>query len=229
MGGCARSGTTLLLSILSAHPEIYAIPILTDTFCLNVHSYKFKKNIPFGLVDLAYFYYKYFNKIPSSYNRWCEKTPMNVRYFDKIIKYFNAKVKIIYIVRDGRDVILSILPEKPNDFQVSPERWISDVSIGLKYINNPNVYTVKYEDLVMNYEETIKKICTFLDIECDYHLLNWHKFTKIRTSRAWSGEIKEIFQDSVGKWKKTKYKERVEELMQKPKAIELLKKLGYLT
>jgi hypothetical protein len=33
IGGCARSGTTLLLSVLSCHPNIYAIPDETYTFC----------------------------------------------------------------------------------------------------------------------------------------------------------------------------------------------------
>ena len=33
IGGCGRSGTTLLLSVLSAHPKVLAIPHETEAFC----------------------------------------------------------------------------------------------------------------------------------------------------------------------------------------------------
>jgi len=33
IGGCARSGTSLLLSLLSCHPQIIAIPVETQTLC----------------------------------------------------------------------------------------------------------------------------------------------------------------------------------------------------
>ena len=35
VGGCERSGTTLLLSILSSHPAIQAIPVETWAFCFR--------------------------------------------------------------------------------------------------------------------------------------------------------------------------------------------------
>jgi len=225
IGGCARSGTTLLLSILSAHPEIYAIPVETRVFCPTAYSDNFDPGAP---IKLDYFYDQYLNKFPFSCNRWCEKTPRNVLCFEKILKYFKNQVKIIHIVRDGRDVVLSKHPKRPDQYWVSPEKWIRDTGIGLKYRDHSSVYTVKYEDLVLDYEKTIKDICVFLEIKCRPEILAWHRHAKVCKHDAYFGEVRDIFQDSVGKWKDSRYRERVDLLMQKPEAVELLKALGYL-
>jgi len=179
IGGCGRSGTTLLLSVLSSHPEIYTFKKETHAFCQNVYC----ESININLIIRTFRLYCYLDKkIPKSCNRWCEKTPKNVLFFGDILNYFYNNVKVIHIVRDGRDVILSKHPKRPAVYWVSPERWIEDVSAGLKFKNHPNVYTVKYEDLVLEYETTIKDICTFLGIEFHPHLLSWHEHAKMRRS-----------------------------------------------
>ena len=125
IGGCGRSGTTLLASILSAHPRIYVIPEETTTFCPGAYSEHVDLNAEF---DTRKFYLKYFSKYNFLFARWCEKTPKNVLFFDRILKHFKNRVKLIHMVRDGRDVIFSRHPRNPHEYWVSGKRWIDDVS-----------------------------------------------------------------------------------------------------
>ncbi|MBW2995529.1 sulfotransferase, partial [Candidatus Woesearchaeota archaeon] len=90
------------------------------------------------------------------------------------------------------------------------------------------VYTVKYEDIIYNYKETIKKICSFLNIECDNHILNWEKFAKVRRSSNLTRKLKSIYQSSVNKWKHKKYEKIINNFMRDPRALKLLKHLNYI-
>ncbi len=160
--------------------------------------------------------------------RWCEKTPKNIIFFGKILKFFDDNVKLINIVRDGRDVILSKHPKNTKEFWVSPERWINDVSEGMKYENNPNVLTIRYEDLIIDYEKTIKKILDFIGEKMDKQIRNWHKYAKLRKNVAIRGHIKDTHTKSVGKWKNPIYKKRICKFMKKKKAVDLLKHYRYI-
>ncbi len=225
IGGCGRSGTTLLLSVLSSHPEIYTFEHETHSFFPTPYS----RSGYLGARRTARLYYFLDKQIPKSCNRWCEKTPKNVLFFLKILKHFNNNVKIIHIVRDGRDVVLSRHPRAPDAYWVSPERWVKDVSAGLVLKNHPNVHTVKYEDLVLDFEPTINDMCSFLEVETHSHLFNWHEHaTMRRSSRVDTAQTQLLMKDSIGKWKKPEYKERVEELLREPRAPEILKELAYL-
>ena len=163
IGGCGRSGTTLLLSMLSAHPRIFCIAEETMAFCPTAYHETVDLNAPF---EVENFYNSYFpDNIPESCDRWCEKTPKNILYFDRIISHFGGNVKLINIVRDGRDVILSKHPTNKSTYWVDPDRWINEVKIGLNYENHPKVFTVRYEDLILDYENSMSSICEFLEIE----------------------------------------------------------------
>ncbi len=223
IGGCGRSGTTLLLSILSAHPDVFAIPIETGSFVADeprilYPSYKFSLN---------YFYGANFKDVPNGHIRWCEKTPANIQHFDRILDLFNGNVKLVHIIRDGRDVTLSTHPTDKSKYWVESERWTCDVKKGLEFKGHDNVYTIRYEDIINNYDAEIRDLCCFLDLKNSDSIMNWHKNTTVKKNRAWSGEVKPLFSGSVGKWRDPKNKTRVQQFMQNQEAVELLMELGY--
>lgn len=218
IGGCGRSGTTLLLSIISAHPEIFAFPKEIAVFSEWHH----------GKPRLDRFYrYILFNKIPNDKKRWCEKTPANVRYFDKILSYFNNNVKLIHIIRDGRDVMLSQHPKNPDKYWVSPKRWVNDVKAGLKFKDHPNVFTMKYENLILNYSEVVKEICDFIGEDFTGELKDWYDNTAVKENRAWDGKVKKLHSNSIAKYKYTSDTDRMKEIMSKKEVVKLLEKLNY--
>lgn len=232
IGGCGRSGTTLLLSIISSHPKVFAIPDETGAFCPTSYSH-FHKRYDFDInspINTDYFYYKYFNTSfkSKSYRRWCEKTPKNILFFEKILDYFNGNVKLIQIIRDGRDVILSKHPSNPSSYWVSIDRWINDTNAGLKYIDDPRVLTVCYENLVMNNEVQIQRICNYLDLDYCKEIRYWHTYATVRQNAAWETDVQPIFKESIGKWRDPQNRERVSLLMKNAKAENILFKLNYL-
>lgn len=222
IGGCARSGTTLMSAILSAHPHIFVIP--HETYVFAYYS-RYKSLIPFDVMKIYYYLLKY--KINPSCKRFCEKTAKNVRSFNTTLKYFGENIKLINMVRDGRDVILSTAPVNPSKFLVTPERWVNDVKHGLKYEGNPQVLTIKYEDLILNFKETIKKVCDFIGEDCNEHILNWYKYKTLTEHEALFGKIKPLHSKSIGKWKSKKYKNIISVFMKNQEAISLLKHYGY--
>ena len=224
IGGCGRSGTSLLLSILSAHLDIHAcnreLGLFKPAKLLGLKKGKARLH---RLHD-----YLIENPVPEHAKRWCEKTPKNIRVLPLIDNLFGGRFKFIHIVRDGRDVILSKHPKKPSEYYVDPSRWTRDVSLGLAYQDHPCVYTIRYEDLILNFEPTITGLCRFLDLEISEQILNWHKYAQVRKSDAYVAEIKSIFSSSIGKWQDQANKNRADQLMKRPKARKLLQHFGYL-
>jgi hypothetical protein len=220
IGGCGRSGTTLLLSILSCHPHLFAIDEETRAFCPDGYRQNPDLNKPFKLKKL--YDYLLRHKIPATCTRWCEKTPRNVLYYERILKYFGKRVRVINMVRDGRDVITSLHPSDPAKFWITPERWINDVSAGKQYSFHPQVKTIRYEDIIHQYEPTIRSICEFIKEPFDERLLSYGAAAPINRSVAWFEEAKPITDSSIGRWHKAEYRERVAALLSQKKARELL-------
>lgn len=222
IGGCARSGTTLLLSILSAHPHILAFPRE-----LSVFNYWLKRQGRLQPWRLDRLYREVLiRRIPSQVHRWSEKTPGNVRHIDKIMDYWNGKAKFIHIIRDGRDVVLSRHPDN-NEYLVDPRWWVSDVKAGLEHASHPNVLTIYYEDLVKQYESTLRSVCSFIEEPFTGSLKDWHRHASLRSSNAWHNGIRELSDRSIGKWRQEQHRERVEAFMHHDQARKLLEELGY--
>jgi len=222
---CPRSGTTLLLSILSAIPSIFAIPKQTYAFDRWV-----KRNDRWMPTLLHRLYREFIqHKIPATANRWLEKTPGHIRSIDKILEYFHNEIKIIHIIRDGRDVNVSSHPAylDKRHYWVSSERWVSEVRFGLSFKSHPCVHTLRYEDLITDYENEIKKIVDFIDEPFTDTLVNWIEHTQIKSSIHWGAEVQQIHPQAIGKWAKPEHAERIKEFMGNPEATQLLTELGY--
>ena len=97
IGGAPRSGTTILLSVLSAHPHIQAIPHETFAFCPPQNASGARSPEDFELhrvyAPLA------LSPVKSTATRWAEKTPRNILSFGAILDYFGEDVRLIHIVR----------------------------------------------------------------------------------------------------------------------------------
>lgn len=225
LGGSARSGTTILLSILSSHEEIFACPHELRLFEKMFRDEKGKL-----ISGRMYRLYRtvLFHRIKKTANRWCEKSPVNVLRIPEIDEYFQGNFRFIHIIRDGRDAVLSIHPSNKKRYWNNPDRWVRDVSAGLKYREDPRILTIHYEDLVNKFEEIISGICKFLDIPVSESILNWYEHTTVRKNRAYHSGVKQLHRSSVGKWQKKKYAERLGQFMDNPEAVDLLKELGYL-
>lgn len=228
IGGCRRSGTTLLLSLLSAHPNIYAVPHETTAFSPGAYSETVDLNAEF-CIDFLYEHFLKDETELDDYDRWCEKTPMNVRFADRVLRYFGGGVKFLHIVRDGRDVVTSKHPNEPDNYFVPPKRWIKDVMHGKRIEKDRRVLTIKYEDMVNEHMKVMREVCSFVGETFEKEKFRkYPASSQFKESSAWFGRAREIDSSSIGRWKKSKHKSVVKELVSYEKAKELLSYYGYV-
>lgn len=99
---------------------------------------------------------------------WGGKTPDYTGHIESLTQLF-PDVKIIHIVRDGRDVALSLfaLPWGPKDVYVAANYWKKRIVFGSsgKMVLNKNFLEFKYEDFLANPETLFPQVLEFLDVE----------------------------------------------------------------
>jgi hypothetical protein len=108
--------------------------------------------------------------------RWVEKTPKHIYYIGRILKWCPG-ARVLLVIRDGRDVALSI-QARTGSLDVGIKRWIEDNLAGKEFWRHPNVYIVKYEDLIGDFEFTVKGILKFLDEEYEERMKEYYKIPR---------------------------------------------------
>jgi hypothetical protein len=232
LGGCGRSGTTLLLSVLSCHPKLFALGDETATLC--PHAYERVDEAPdtsYALRTDLLLRYVMREGVPPGAERICEKTPRNVHFFPKVLDAWGERARLIHLVRDGRDVVTSRHPGKPGSW-VNPERWIADVHAGLRLEGHPQMLTVRYEDFTANYEQTVRRICEFVGIDFVPEFLKYPDSARLKGNveqLAWFGGRRPVAAPSNSKrWQAPEHAPLIERLMRDPRAGRLLERYGYL-
>ncbi|MBI2810502.1 MAG: sulfotransferase [Candidatus Melainabacteria bacterium] len=150
--GSGHSGTSIMLKILSNHSQIYAVEGESDCFIWN------------GLVSKLRCFSSWNNlTLNAGASRWAEKTPKHLWYINDVFNYF-PNAKVIIMLRDGRDVALSQAATWGN-FEKSAQRWVTECAVVQQHLSHANVALVKYEDLVTNSTDTLKRVFEFIGEE----------------------------------------------------------------
>jgi hypothetical protein len=102
---------------------------------------------------------------------WGDKDPMYTEHIEKLNHLFPHS-KFIHIVRDGRDVAISLKSKSwgANTFVKALKFWERLVTTNhrmLKMLTADRYVEIRYEDLVTDSEKTLIKICNCLGIQ--YH------------------------------------------------------------
>jgi hypothetical protein len=105
---------------------------------------------------------------------WAEKSPPNIYSFGAFLERY-PEGKVLYLVRDGRDVICS-LNRRKFGFKRALSVWLIETAISELYKDHPRVHRIRYEDLVINPRTTVENILSFLDLPFDVDsVLNYQK------------------------------------------------------
>lgn len=110
--------------------------------------------------------------------RWGDKTPYYVMHMPKLLEWF-PDAQFVHLIRDGRDVALSLFGRQ-HDFHVyntyfAAEYWESYVEKGhnLGSALPPDQYLeLRYEDLLAQPEDAMRKLCAFLGEEFSAELFD---------------------------------------------------------
>lgn len=106
-----------------------------------------------------------------------EKTPGHLLFAEYLLDH-HQESQIINVIRDPRDVVVSHSEAFDSHPLHTAIRWRRNYQIHLKLARkfSPLRYTtVKYEDLVTNPEQQIKRLCEFLGQKFDQKMLNQHE------------------------------------------------------
>jgi hypothetical protein len=205
--GVPRSGTTLLRFMLDAHsavaipaetgflPRLAALDAVADNAqaaCqvitasetwpdFHLESAAFENEIdrlsPCTPAEVARAFYRmYASRFGKP--RWGDKTPTYGTEIDRIAGLL-PEAHILHIIRDGRDVMLSVrgLWFRPGDtVEACAEDWARRLArtreIGQRL---PRYLEVRYEALVTSPEATLDSICGFLDLPFEPAMLRYHE------------------------------------------------------
>ncbi|MFQ5535041.1 MAG: sulfotransferase [Sphingomonadales bacterium] len=100
--------------------------------------------------------------------------------------------KFVHIVRDVRDVALShrTMPFGASNIGECAERWANRLHTNLKMgkiLGEDRYLVVRYEDLVLESEQTLKRMCAFMGVEYSSRMLEYPDMVdaKIPDHRRW--------------------------------------------
>jgi len=125
-------------------------------------------------------YMKRFNK-----SRWVEKTPDHLLDVWQIRKFFPSSF-ILRILRDPRDVALSLLkvPWGPRTFMEALLLWKKYDKSSKDFFDNDNLsYTCCFEDIILEPEKELRKICNFIGEDFEINMLTTSISSKSVNSR----------------------------------------------
>ncbi|MFX0203698.1 MAG: sulfotransferase, partial [Candidatus Hodarchaeota archaeon] len=164
--------------------------------------------------------------------RPAEKTPRHIYHVPTILKLY-PDAKIICIIRDGRDMVRSMMQVPwgtPNLIGHHCVWWEEAVRLGLKYADNyPYRFRiVKYEDLLSNPVATLSSICNFIGEEFENRQLQSFVRSHVVPDRArrWKGKANlPIDPDRNQAWRREAGQKEIWAI--NSKLGRLLQKMGY--
>ncbi len=157
-----------LLEDVSRHPLVKRGKLVTDPDAIL--SYPIRDYS--GFVDAIF--RAYADSLGKA--RWGDKTPFYTPDID-ILRLVFPDAKIIHLVRDGRDVVVSQksiewmssnLPKLIQDW-----RWKTTIAHKVGAVLKDDYLEIRYEDLVRHPEENLRRICNFLDEPYDPTMLEY--------------------------------------------------------
>jgi len=164
--------------------------------------------------------------------RWGDKTPFYTPDIDIIRRIF-PDAKIVHLVRDGRDVVLSQksiewmsgnLPKLVLDWQ-----WKTTIAHKVGAVMGQDFLEVRFEDLVCRPEEILRRVCAFIDEDYDPSMLNYSTNAKAvvpSESLKWHrNSVQPPDSTQLHKWKK--HLSKSERIVFEQLAGETLELFGY--
>jgi hypothetical protein len=109
--------------------------------------------------------------------RWGEKTPNYVGKMQQIQRAL-PEARFIHVVRDGRDVALSVLDRTVRELTAADvaKRWKRKIQKARDSSPKLRHYTeVRYEDLILDTEPSLRRICAFIELDWDDAVLDYHE------------------------------------------------------
>lgn len=142
-----------------------------------------------------------------------EKSPLHLLHLPKICKHF-PQAKIVCIVRDGRDVVRSLMnvpwaePDNPRRFYLFCQHWNEAVEkiIQAQRSNfRDRFYLLTFEQLLRDPEQQLQDVCRFIGVEFETQqfLAQTASATVPAWEQNWKGKaVEKLDSARIQVWKK---------------------------
>lgn len=122
---------------------------------------------------------------------------------------FYDDLKVIYLVRDPRDVALSFKSASVGPYHpyMSSGRWTIEQSVGKRLLEDPDVdvHFLTYEDLLRTPDDELRDLCEFLGVEAVDEMLSHHERDEAEhmadNAHMFENLSKPILSDNYGKFR----------------------------
>jgi hypothetical protein len=150
---------------------------------------------PRGLDAVLDAMFRYF-AAPHAKVRWCEKTPQHVQHLERLSRLF-PQAKFIHIIRDGRDCAASFYRRWRRTPELTIYRWKHVVSVGKRQglALTDRYLELRYEDLTLDPEGGLQRICAFLGLPFHPDLLMF------RCRQGQQRGIVGCIEQNTGRWR----------------------------
>ena len=129
-------------------------------------------------ISLGEFFLRFYHRLYAANlkDKLLLKHPTHALHLDTLQKIF-PQVKVINMVRDPRAAISSSFARWPSkSFTYRCHQWNNSIALPKIWAtqNQQNYLEVIYEDLLNEFDDTIGKICHYLEIPVEDSLINFH-------------------------------------------------------
>ncbi len=221
--GMPRSGTTLTEQILCSHPDIFGageLDLMSRLTRLMPAVLKTKKLYPPCVSQMtphlreeaARFYLNGIHKLDTEHSYVVDKMPHNFMHVGLMAMIFPS-AKIIHIQRDPRDTALSNfqqnfkakhgglgysfnqekMAEQFNDYHRMMNHW--------REVLPDRMFELTYEEMVANQEGITRELLSFVGVEWDDSVKDFHKTDRAVRTASVSQVRQPIYQTSKQKWR----------------------------
>lgn len=207
----------VIIGEFEAYPEFHTWGIQLINAKKNARNLPLKKQTLSNIINEIYKDYSFQKN--KKILRWGDKTPVNLRFIDKLVQVF-PDAKYIYMKRGTNDAIASALK---NDIYKGLHQAIEYYNICEKKINflrnrldHNQLLEIEYENLVRHPETTLVKVCDFLEIDFKSKMLEFWK-TKAELGDVGIHKHHEnignpLSTNSIGKWKLSLNTDQIQEI-----------------
>jgi tetratricopeptide (TPR) repeat protein len=223
--GFPRSGTTLLGHILDSHPRLHTMIEREAVPAMLRHVRTLPQGYPAALADLSGAQIEelraiYEHTVARSIKHKpdvaiVDEYPFNLMLTPLIVRVF-PDARFLLVIRHPCDVCLSAfmqnfalngltahftsLEDTAHAYARMMGFWQQ-----LVQVYNLHVHTVKYEELTANFTDSVRRICTFLEVPWDDAVQDFHQHgqdgREIETP-SYHQVVKPIYHDSVYRWQR---------------------------
>jgi hypothetical protein len=179
--GAGRGGTSLIASMLDAHPQL---EVATEDYVADFLLPKGQGPLAQAEQQLAKFVkacdkaaakskLRYGNKVTTEQLGFVEDYGRDEQGRMALLRLLWQRRKIVFIVRDGRSCISSKLERTDNSYAQALAYWKHSIAM-LRFLQEKEVdlVLIRFEDLLAQPREELRKVCDFLDLTYSESMLS---------------------------------------------------------